>query len=98
MMAQHLLVICQLENHIKEIEIIYPVTGHSFLPPDRVFGNIENVLKRSEVVPNPEEIYKIISEFATVKIVVMNGADAPVVGQEENLLCEAAVEEPILVV
>lgn len=27
--------------HINEIEIDYPVTGHSFLPPDRVFGMIE---------------------------------------------------------
>lgn len=27
--------------HIQEMEIVYPVTGHSFLPSDRVFGFIE---------------------------------------------------------
>lgn len=54
-------------DHINEVKIIYPVTGHSFLPPDRVFGNIEKVLKQSEVIQNPEEVYKIISNFASVK-------------------------------
>lgn len=37
-------------HHIKEVEIIYPVTGHSFLPPDRVFGNIEKEFRKPEVI------------------------------------------------
>lgn len=56
-------------DQINEFEIIYPVTGHSFLSPDRVFGNIEKVLKQSEVIQKSEEVYKIISNFASVKIV-----------------------------
>lgn len=27
--------------HIKAIELVFPVTGHSYIPPDRVFANIE---------------------------------------------------------
>lgn len=42
-----------------------------------MFGNIEKMFKRFEVIPNPEEIYKIISEFASVKIV---GKDLNVLG------------------
>lgn len=54
-------------DHINEVEIIYPV--HSFLPPDRAFGKIEKVLKQSEVIQNPDEVYEIISNFSSVKIV-----------------------------
>lgn len=32
-------------KHIFEIEIINPVTGHSFLPSERVFGFIEKKIK-----------------------------------------------------
>ncbi|XP_069354654.1 uncharacterized protein [Maniola hyperantus] len=51
---------------VKRIEIIFPVTGHSFMPPDRVFGNIEKVLKKREVIIQPEEYCDIISSNATV--------------------------------
>lgn len=31
-----------LDNpQIKKIELVFPVTGHSSMPPDRVFGNIK---------------------------------------------------------
>lgn len=51
-----------LENvSVKRIEIIFPVTGHSFMPPDRVFGNIEKVLKKREVIIQPKEYCDIIS-------------------------------------
>lgn len=59
----------QANNHIKEVEILYPVTGHSFLLPDRVFGNIEKELRRKEVIVNPEEVYDIVKNYATVKTV-----------------------------
>ncbi|KAK9701039.1 hypothetical protein QE152_g30866 [Popillia japonica] len=32
--------------HIKHCEVIFPVVGHSFLPPDRVFGNIEKAVRK----------------------------------------------------
>lgn len=33
---------------VKKVEIIFPITGHSFMPPDRVFGNIEKILKKKK--------------------------------------------------
>lgn len=51
---------------VKKIEIIFPVTGHSFMPPDRVFGNIEKVIKKREVIIQPEEYCNVISSNATV--------------------------------
>lgn len=54
---------------IKEVEIVFPVTGHSFLPADRVFGNIEKELKRKEVLVNPKEVYDIIKKYAKIKLV-----------------------------
>lgn len=35
-------------EHIKEIELVYPIRGHSFLPSDRVFGTIEKKLKKNQ--------------------------------------------------
>lgn len=32
--------LCNAPGHIKNIELVFPVPGHSFLPADRVFGNI----------------------------------------------------------
>lgn len=56
-----------LENiSVKYFEIIFPVTGHSFMPPDRVFGNVEKVIKKREVIIQPEEYCDIISSNATV--------------------------------
>jgi len=31
--------------HIESVEIIFPIVGHSFLPANRVFANIEKKLK-----------------------------------------------------
>lgn len=52
--------------HLNSIEIIYPVTGHSFLPSDRIFGRIEQQLKRKEVIASPEEYEKVFANFGTV--------------------------------
>lgn len=43
------------------------MTGHSFLPSDRVFGFIEKKLKKREVIATREEIYDLISEHGKVK-------------------------------
>ena len=52
---------------VKRIELIFPMTGHSFLPPDRVFGNIEKVLKRKEVIADPSEYHAVFEQYATVR-------------------------------
>lgn len=51
---------------VKKVEIIFPFTGHSFMPPDRVFGNIEKTLKKKEVIIRPEDYIAIIATNATV--------------------------------
>lgn len=35
-----------LKNQLKKIEVVFPVTGHSNMPADRVFGVIERKLKK----------------------------------------------------
>lgn len=54
-------------QNIQDVEIIFPVTGHSYIPPDRVFGHSEKEIKRHEVILLPEEYKDIFSHYATVK-------------------------------
>lgn len=53
--------------NVKWVEIIFPVTGHSYIPPDRVFGQSEKEIKRKEVILKPEEYEEIFSHYAKVK-------------------------------
>lgn len=54
------------QNLITNIEVIFPVRGHSFIPPDRVFGHIERDIRKKEIILEPEEYMNIISQYATV--------------------------------
>lgn len=49
--------------HINQVELVFPVTGHSFLTPDRVYGNIEKVVKKLEEIVKPEVVLDIISKL-----------------------------------
>lgn len=60
---------------IKSLEFIFPMVGHSYIPPDRVFGRIEKELRRMETIINPQEYIDIFSKYGQVKIV---GKDVPV--------------------
>ena len=53
-------------QHVKRVEIIFPIVGHSFIPPDRVFAQIEKVIRKREIIANPDEYYDIIKEHATL--------------------------------
>jgi len=44
----------------------FPIRGHSFLPPDRVFGRIEQRLRKTEKIVCPKEYHTIFSEYGTV--------------------------------
>lgn len=48
--------------HLKKIEIIFPVVGHSFLPADRVFAKVEKDIRKREVIMKPEEYVEILSQ------------------------------------
>lgn len=54
------------QNLITNIEVVFPVRGHSFIPPDRVFGHIERDIRKKEVILEPEEYINIFSRYATV--------------------------------
>lgn len=51
---------------IDSIEMVFPVTGHSFMPADRQFGVIEKKLNKREVMTHPDEITEIIKESSSV--------------------------------
>lgn len=53
-------------RHIKKITVIFPVVGHSFLPPDRVFGNIEREIRPLEVIVEPQTYLDIFKKYGTV--------------------------------
>lgn len=50
----------------KKIELVFPVTGHSFMPADRIFGNIEKDIRTREVITSPSEYADIIRQLTTV--------------------------------
>ncbi|KAJ8910639.1 hypothetical protein NQ315_012507 [Exocentrus adspersus] len=53
-------------EHVENVEVIFPVVGHSFLPADRVFGNIEKGIKQLEVITQPETYIELFSKNASV--------------------------------
>lgn len=60
---------------VKDIELIFPVRGHSFIPPDRVFGLIENDIKRRQEIVSPETYVDLVESHASV---IRLGQDCPV--------------------
>lgn len=53
-------------ENIKGIKLFFPVAGHSYLPPDRVFGLIERDLKKIETIIQPKEYYNVFQKHGTV--------------------------------
>ncbi|KAI4465815.1 hypothetical protein MML48_3g00010366 [Holotrichia oblita] len=49
--------------NIELVEMVFPVVGHSYIPPDHVFGQIEKRYKKVPEVVHPEEYIDIIKEF-----------------------------------
>ncbi|KAJ8720690.1 hypothetical protein PYW08_006155 [Mythimna loreyi] len=60
---------------LKTIEIIFPVTGHSFLPADRIFALTEVQIRKLETIVDPKEYEAIIAAHATVNKL---GTEVPV--------------------
>lgn len=63
-------------THIKKLELIFPVAGHSFIPPDRVFAKIEKDVKNQETIVNPSEYMKIYEQHG--KVVSLGSEECPV--------------------
>lgn len=60
---------------IKEVKVIFPVVGHSFIPPDRVFGHIEAEVKKHSTLLTDHSYINIIKLYATV---IRFGKECPV--------------------
>lgn len=54
-------------RQVKTVSVYFPTPGHSYMPPDRVFGRIEKTVKVKETIIKPDEYHTIFSEYATVK-------------------------------
>lgn len=51
---------------LKKVELIFPVTGHSFIPPDRVFGVAEKEIRKRNSIVQTNEYIDIIKNHASV--------------------------------
>lgn len=56
-------------KEIRSIEFVYPVTGHSFMPSDRVFGLIERDLKKMKTIIMAREFHDVFQRYGEVKII-----------------------------
>ena len=48
------------------IEYTFPVRGHSFLPADRVFGRIEQDIRKNNTILLPEGYHQILAKHGNV--------------------------------
>lgn len=56
-------------ENVIEIELMYSVMGHSYLSPDRVFGQIEKETRKIKVIAEPYEKSDIFSNHSSVDII-----------------------------
>lgn len=63
-------------KQIQELELIFPVVGHSYMPPDRVFAFIEKEIRNKQSIISPKEYVDIFDNFGTV--IKLGGLDCPV--------------------
>lgn len=67
MIAMLLRWLLQAPKNIEGVELIFPVRGHSFIPPDRLFGLCEKDFKKQEVIETPQGYIDIIQKYATIR-------------------------------
>lgn len=46
--------------------ILFPIPGHSYIPPDRVFGRIEKQVRKLDTIIDPACCVEIFKEHGTV--------------------------------
>lgn len=71
-LKEHCCIASYYINHkttiFKEIKHIFPVRGHCYMPPDRVFGRIKQVLRKKESILSPSQYHDIFKQFCSVKV------------------------------
>jgi hypothetical protein len=53
-------------RYVRELEVFFPIRGHSYLPPDRVFGRIEKEQRRIAVITSPAQYQNINERYGKV--------------------------------
>lgn len=67
-------------SNVQSLELVFPVVGHSFIPPDRVFAQIEKEVRKRETIVQPEEYIEIINQWSTI---IRMGVECQVQGGPE---------------
>lgn len=62
-------------SNVTQIELIFPQTGHSYIPPDRVFGLIEKSVRKLESIVLPDDYEKI---YQNIGKTFMHGTEVPI--------------------
>lgn len=52
----------------KDITYTFPIVGHSYLPPDRVFDRIEKELRKKEEIVSPDGYYSVLRRHGHLKV------------------------------
>ncbi|KAK4873209.1 hypothetical protein RN001_015238 [Aquatica leii] len=52
---------------IETSQLTFPVRGHSYIPPDRVFGRVEKLLRSYSVIKTPETYWSLYTKTGEVR-------------------------------
>ncbi|KAL3270050.1 hypothetical protein HHI36_009108 [Cryptolaemus montrouzieri] len=55
---------------IENLEVTFPIAGHSFIPPDRLFARIEKAIKKKDTIIAPHDFVEMLREDGTVLVLV----------------------------
>lgn len=67
-MMATLIAFLEKSEKFSKILHFFPVRGHSYMAPDRVFGRLEKLYRRKENILSPKEYYDILEEHGTLKV------------------------------
>ncbi|KAK5637856.1 hypothetical protein RI129_000139 [Pyrocoelia pectoralis] len=68
MMMAMLLNFVQRSTVFNRIRHIFPIRGHSYMPPDRVFGRVVKDLRKIEIITAPSTYYDVYGKHGTVQV------------------------------
>ena len=74
---------------VTQITLVFPVVGHSFIPPDRIFGRMESELKKQSTILTRQDYEKIFESHTTV---TRFGDECPVLDWKEAV--SRVIKEP----
>lgn len=57
----------------KKIKHFFPTRGHSYMPPDRVLGQIEQILRKKENIVSPKQYHEVFEKLCSVKVGIQQG-------------------------